>query len=458
MRLKTKILLCICAFIIAAVTLCCVLILRVVRDQMQQDALSKAEEDFSESQSQILRAWVIPNDSVVSDVYLAYQVRRCSFSSELTLSDGDRYLINNTGFSPEPFVFQSEYDPENAIQSCCTHVFGALYVMVGEPYELYGSTYRICLVRNVSALDTTLSRLATRCAIIGAAVTCIFLLLSYLLLTLSFQPIKTLQTGARAIAEGDYSMHIPVRRKDEIGRLSDDFNSMARAVEESIALLKEQNARKQQFINDLSHEMKTPVTSLLINSETLITRNVSVQDAKRVYSRIHEQAQWIERLSQKLMQLVILQGQIDLVPCPVLPLFEAVQETVRDSLSSADVSLRIQCGSERFPMDFDLMQSALVNVVENAIKASSPNSVIELIANRDAILVKDHGRGIPKEEIERITEPFYMVDRSRSKKLGGSGLGLALVKRIAELHHAELIIESELNVGTSIFFRFSYAV
>ena len=109
-------------------------------------------------------------------------------------------------------------------------------------------------------------------------------------------------------------------------------------------------------------------------------------------------------------------------------------------------------------MDADLMRSALVNLVENAIKASERGSTVELIANKNEIIVRDHGRGIPKDEIARVTEPFYMVDRSRSKKLGGSGLGLALVQRIADVHHAELVIESELNVGTSIFFRFSDAV
>ena len=101
-------------------------------------------------------------------------------------------------------------------------------------------------------------------------------------------------------------------------------------------------------------------------------------------------------------------------------------------------------------MEFDLMRAALVNLVENARRASSPGETILLFAHDNSIEVIDHGKGIPKEEIPRITEPFYMVDRSRSKRSGGSGLGMALVKKIAEAHGAELVIESAENMGTTI--------
>ena len=101
-------------------------------------------------------------------------------------------------------------------------------------------------------------------------------------------------------------------------------------------------------------------------------------------------------------------------------------------------------------MDFDLMRSALANLVENAKRASSEGQTITLAAHGNVIEVIDHGKGIPVEEIARITEPFYMVDRSRSKRNGGSGLGMALVQKIAEAHGAELVIESVENEGTTM--------
>ena len=96
------------------------------------------------------------------------------------------------------------------------------------------------------------------------------------------------------------------------------------------------------------------------------------------------------------------------------------------------------------------MRSALVNLIENSRRASNADSVIELLAYDNLIEVKDHGSGIPQADVARVTEPFYMVDKSRSKKNGGIGLGLALVKRIVETHGITMKISSKINTGTSV--------
>lgn len=112
--------------------------------------------------------------------------------------------------------------------------------------------------------------------------------------------------------------------------------------------------------------------------------------------------------------------------------------------------LIIECGIDSLEMEMDLMKSLVINLVDNASKASEPGQSIILRAYDFTIEVKDQGYGIPESELERITEPFYMVDRSRSKKKGGSGLGLALVKEIATVHNARVSIESSLNKGTTV--------
>lgn len=458
MRLKTKILLSVFSFIVAAVALCCILILRVVRDQMQSDAVESAEKDMDSFIQRNMRDVEPYHDRMLCDSYMIYWVRQDDKASEFTLYNGEKYLINNAELAPERYLPVPDPDSIMESRSGCYRINSVVYVITGIRMYYQEYDYSICLVRNISFLDQKIRKISVQCGIIGTIVTVCSLILTYFLLSFSLRPITQLNKGAKAIAAGDYHTRIPIHRKDEVGLLAEEFNTMAEAVESSIASLREQNARKQLFINDLSHEMKTPVTSLLINSETLLTRHIGEEDAAHVYYRIHEQAKWIERLSQKLMQLVLMQDVITLTPCPVTDLFEAVSLTVHDSLELANVSLQTICRDEAFSMNFDLMQSALVNLIENAIKASAPGSTIELISQNNEIIVRDHGKGIPKNEIDRITEPFYMIDRSRSKKLGGSGLGLALVKRITEVHHAELHIESEVNKGTSIFFRFSDAV
>lgn len=113
-------------------------------------------------------------------------------------------------------------------------------------------------------------------------------------------------------------------------------------------------------------------------------------------------------------------------------------------------TLETSCQADTLPMDLDLLSSALVNLVENSAKASRPGQKIFLRATGSVLEVQDRGRGIAPKDLSRVTEPFYMGDPSRSKVHGGFGLGLALVKEIAAVHHARLEIESTLGQGTTV--------
>ena len=105
-------------------------------------------------------------------------------------------------------------------------------------------------------------------------------------------------------------------------------------------------------------------------------------------------------------------------------------------------------------LDRDLFESLLINLIDNAVKAGKEGDSILLEATEGGISVTDHGKGIPEEEISRVTEAFYMVDKSRSKKAGGIGLGLALCSQIAALHHGRLHIESKVGQGTRVSILF----
>ena len=149
-------------------------------------------------------------------------------------------------------------------------------------------------------------------------------------------------------------------------------------------------------------------------------------------------------------EVITLEQAPELRTSSVPELLERVKESTADALTQRGVTLQMECHAERLDMDADLMQSVLVNLVDNAGKASQPGQTVSLTADAAGFTVRDHGCGIPREEIERITEPFYMVDRSRSKKQGGVGLGLALVKEIVRAHGGRLEIESAVDEGTTV--------
>ena len=178
------------------------------------------------------------------------------------------------------------------------------------------------------------------------------------------------------------------------------------------------------------------------------------EERQTALSYIERQCKWLERMTQKLLKLITLKQDIELKPSSVPQLFERVEESMAETLRQRDTRLISECKLNTLSMDADLMQSVLINLVDNASKASAPGQAVTMRAYDDVIEVSDNGIGIQESELARITEPFYVVDKSRSKKLGGSGLGLALVKEIISAHGAELMIESSVGIGTTIRVQF----
>lgn len=131
-------------------------------------------------------------------------------------------------------------------------------------------------------------------------------------------------------------------------------------------------------------------------------------------------------------------------------LFEQAAELEAYHLKEKGIELCYFCDEESGKLDKDLMVSLLINLIDNAVKASRQGDKITLGKEGNVIFVEDQGCGIPKDELARVTEAFYMVDKARSRKEGGSGLGLALCSRIAGLHGAKMEIESELQKGTRV--------
>ena len=127
-----------------------------------------------------------------------------------------------------------------------------------------------------------------------------------------------------------------------------------------------------------------------------------------------------------------------------------VYDAAKEQIKQRELILTIENHMKLLKMDKDLLCELLLNLIDNAGKASPRGSAITLLAQDNSISVFDHGHGIPYEELHHLTEPFYMVDKARSRKQGGMGLGLALAQEIARLHGAHLEIESEIGVGTTV--------
>lgn len=269
-------------------------------------------------------------------------------------------------------------------------------------------------------------------------------------------PLQELNETTKHMAEGSYDRRFHVLRQDEIGQLGESFNKMAEAVEVRTHSLEESEKKKTLFMGNLTHELKTPMTAITGYAQTLLAAKLSEEQQQEALMYIYEECTRLERLSKKMMKLLELEMDDGLAfaEIPVESVFAAAERSCGVILREKQISLKVVQHGEIFPMDADLMTDVLVNLIDNAAKASRPGGEIILKAYENFIEVQDFGCGIPEEEQGKILEPFYMIDKSRSRKNGGSGLGLALTAMIVRRHGALLEIKSEPGKGTRMILQF----
>lgn len=215
------------------------------------------------------------------------------------------------------------------------------------------------------------------------------------------------------------------------------------------------NEAQLLLIGSMSHELKTPLTAIRGYSETLLDVRLSKEQIQKSLEYIHSESWRLSRLSEKMMELTKLyEPDCRIAPAPVSveTLFDAAEECVRCALEEKQLRLVREGEYQNMEkkLDYDLMVSFLINLLNNSIMASEPGGCVFLGADREAVWVRDEGHGIPRSELDKVCRAFYRVDKSRSRKSGNMGLGLALCEQIAKVHGGSLRIESEEGKGTKI--------
>ncbi len=278
-----------------------------------------------------------------------------------------------------------------------------------------------------------------------------------LIILLSFiltRPIKQLTEAAKEIAEGNYEKRIHFVGEDEVGQLAGNFNRMAEAIEEKVQELSENARQKEDFVANFAHELKTPLTSIIGYADRIYQKELSGEEQKKAAWYIWNEGMRLEALAHKLMDLTVLNHKDFLLE-------EMKADTMLAELAGSEeylltekgVALICEAEEAYIYVEYDLFQSLLLNLMDNAIKAGANRLWLKGYLDREGgyvIQLTDNGRGIPKKELARITEAFYMVDKSRSRKLHGAGLGLALAEKIAGIHGSSLEFESDGEHGTTV--------
>lgn len=269
------------------------------------------------------------------------------------------------------------------------------------------------------------------------------------------RPLGRLSEAARQMAAGELSRRVEVRGGDEIGQLAQDFNQMAQQLERHVGELTDTARRQEEFLHAFAHETKTPLTSIIGYAELMLSRPAQPQLVQESAACIFREGRRLEGLSRKLLDLFVLEKTgVSLHRTEMVPFLERVADVLRPALEEAGIALAVQAAPGTAEIEPDLMESVCLNLLDNARKALDAGGRI-LLEGTPAeggycIHVIDNGRGIAPEDLKRITEPFYMADKSRSRAQGGAGLGLTVCQKIVELHGGTLHFASTLGQGTRV--------
>ncbi len=269
------------------------------------------------------------------------------------------------------------------------------------------------------------------------------------------KPIVDLTNASKAIAEGNMKTRVKSKTNDEIGVLANHFNSMADRLEEKINELYDAARRQESFVGSFAHEIKTPLTSIIGYADLLRSRKLEEEISFEAANYIFHEGKRLESLSMKLLELMVEEKQeMEVGKVSLRQLVDGALEALSISLREKDITVLLEVEEFIIKADKDLMKSVIINVLDNARKAVDRKGIINIkgeVIGEDVVLtILDNGRGISKEDLDKITEAFYMADKSRARSEGGVGLGLAICTRIMEMHKGVMSFESELGIGTQV--------
>ena len=267
--------------------------------------------------------------------------------------------------------------------------------------------------------------------------------------------IKRITTSMRIIRSGNYSHKVTVGGRDELTLLGDEFNDLTEKLNAS-------EGQRRQFVSDASHELKTPLASIKLLSDSILQNEMDMNTVKEFVGDIGNEAERLNRMSSKLLSLSRIES-LDEVENEIVNILPTAERVIRMLSSIAEesgitiISNFIQDSPILIPED-DLYQ-ILFNLTENGIKYNRRGGTVTISLSRegdDAVLsVADTGVGIPEDAIPHLFERFFRVDKARSRKTGGSGLGLSIVRSMVEKNNGTISVESIPQEGSVFTVTFS---
>ncbi len=341
-----------------------------------------------------------------------------------------------------------------------------IYKKDGKQFFLIGSKIKISdnIITVINRFDMTdtfveRKRQTNTFLVIDIAIICISFIMVWILSFFLTKNIKKLSETSTLIANGKYHIRTDIKSNDEIGELSSNFDIMADSVQEHIEKLQKDIEAREQFVSDFSHELKTPMTSMMGYSKMLLGDSLTKEERLKAEEYIYRECKRLKRLSKTLLKMLgISEENIEYKWIYTELIAETIEKICNENIKFSQLTIDMEEGQIR--ADADLLITLLRNLIENADKACKDvkNGMVKLIGERIhenvqdgyRIVVTDNGCGMKEEEKEKVTQAFYMIDKARARSTGGSGMGLNICQKICNVSGIEMSIRSKIGQGTQI--------
>ncbi|WP_313641673.1 HAMP domain-containing sensor histidine kinase [Paenibacillus sp.] len=372
------------------------------------------------------------------------------------------YAVDGS-FAGTSLPFQPRADVQDALQFTAQGQLA--YITEGDQLlflaPLYNAEQRLGTVQFHASLaeqNAFYARIRQLFLLAGATVLGVGFLIGYLYVRRQVNVIDRLNRAASQIGQGDYLSAPSVVRKDELGELAQGIYEMSSSISTSVGALHEEKQKlletvgrlreleqqQKQFIGNISHELKTPLTSIIAYADLLTMYSDDLTLLDDAGRRIHVEAQRLYSLVERALQLSameVYEFETQAEAVPLCPLLEEAVARLQGKAGSCRVTIHTSLVEGEVWADPENVMHIMLNLLDNAIKYNRPGGQVHLLnytaesadgARRMIIEVADTGIGIPEKAVSRIFDPFYTVSRDRSRASGGTGLGLALVRNLTE--------------------------
>lgn len=309
--------------------------------------------------------------------------------------------------------------------------------------------------KELTELNEVWDKLQTNYLVISLSFSFVLAISLFIILRRTMKPITQLTKVVDDMAEGNWESKAPEAGKDEVATLGRHFNRMADKIQDNIQQIRQEADAKQEFVDNFAHELKSPLTSIYGFAEYVQKANIPEDEKIQCMSYIMDESKRLLQLSYTLLDMAKIRNEaIHIEEVKLCDVEEQIQKRMETLCAERGVTLVCNRSADTMFANEVLLFSLLCNLIQNAVYACKSGDIVTWGVEEEAanirIYVEDNGCGMTKEQVKRVKEPFYRVDKARSREAGRTGLGLAICSQIVEYHNARMDIQSEPDKGTII--------